>query len=185
MYRVVVLTTLVLLLLAVVGVSVAREGRIFSESNRDDIPGSTMPELTSFEVTGPEGTTTSQAPGASSETDDRQDVPEPTVVTEPTPGTNDVGKPGHVGKAPDLGRSRDEVVPHGNGWPGVHPQKRVHERGPGPTGKATGVEAARNGKGGGGGRDKVVLCHKNKTLTVGAPARAAHLRHGDSLGACR
>jgi hypothetical protein len=45
-------------------------------------------------------------------------------------------------------------------------------------------EAAKNGWGGSGSQDKVILCHKNKTLTVGAPAQAAHLRHGDSVGAC-
>ncbi|HAM88571.1 TPA: hypothetical protein DDY55_05660 [Candidatus Falkowbacteria bacterium] len=32
--------------------------------------------------------------------------------------------------------------------------------------------------------EKVVLCHKGETLTVGAAAARAHLRHGDSLGAC-
>jgi hypothetical protein len=38
----------------------------------------------------------------------------------------------------------------------------------------------------GGNQRKVTLCHKHKnTLTVGAPAQAAHLCHGDSLGACR
>ncbi len=48
-------------------------------------------------------------------------------------------------------------------------------------------EAAKNGGGGNsGGQDKVILCHKNKnTLTLGTQAQAAHLRHGDSLGACR
>jgi hypothetical protein len=35
-----------------------------------------------------------------------------------------------------------------------------------------------------GGHQKVPLCHKGKTITVGAPAQAAHMRHGDSLGAC-
>ena len=35
------------------------------------------------------------------------------------------------------------------------------------------------------GKTKVTLCHKGKkTLTVGAPAAKAHLRHGDKLGAC-
>jgi hypothetical protein len=48
-------------------------------------------------------------------------------------------------------------------------------------------EAAKNdGGSGSGGLDEVVLCHKDKnTITVGAPAQEAHLRHGDSLGACR
>jgi hypothetical protein len=45
-------------------------------------------------------------------------------------------------------------------------------------------EAANNGGGGSGGQDKVPLCHKNKTLTVGAQAQEAHLRHGDSPGTC-
>ena len=35
------------------------------------------------------------------------------------------------------------------------------------------------------GKTKVTLCHKGKkTLTVGAPAAKAHLRHGDKLGRC-
>ena len=38
----------------------------------------------------------------------------------------------------------------------------------------------------GGGQQKITLCHKDKkTLTVGAPALAAHLRHGDSEGSCQ
>ena len=37
----------------------------------------------------------------------------------------------------------------------------------------------------GWGQHKLILCHKGKkTLTVGAPAQAAHERHGDDLGAC-
>lgn len=35
------------------------------------------------------------------------------------------------------------------------------------------------------GKAKVSLCHKGKkTITVGAPAVKAHLRHGDTLGRC-
>ena len=35
------------------------------------------------------------------------------------------------------------------------------------------------------GKTKVTLCHKGKkTITVGAPAVKAHLRHGDRVGAC-
>ena len=34
------------------------------------------------------------------------------------------------------------------------------------------------------GKTKVTLCHKGKTITVGAPAAKAHLRHGDHLGRC-
>ena len=245
MYRAVVLTTLVLLLLAVVGVSVAQEGRIFAgEPNSDDPLESTTPEQTSFEATGLEDTTTSPLPGASSETEDHQNITEPTVVTEPTvgepekptaapageetprPGTNEVGKPEHAIKASDPVVGSAKIGQHGNGAPvergneekpgrGVGRQKATlchkgnktltvgapalaaHLRhgdtrgacqgevsGPEPSGEVMGPEAEINGEGGGGGEDKVVLCHKNKTLTVGAPAQPAHLRHGDSLGGC-
>lgn len=33
-------------------------------------------------------------------------------------------------------------------------------------------------------RDKVTLCHKGKTIKVDESAVAAHLAHGDSMGAC-
>ena len=37
-----------------------------------------------------------------------------------------------------------------------------------------------------GEQDKVTLCHKGKnTLTVAAPAAAAHYAHGDAMGACQ
>jgi hypothetical protein len=35
------------------------------------------------------------------------------------------------------------------------------------------------------GKTKVTLCHKGKkTITVGAPAAKAHMRHGDKVGPC-
>ena len=37
---------------------------------------------------------------------------------------------------------------------------------------------------GGQGQQKVTLCHKGHTITVGAPAVVAHERHGDDEGAC-
>src|SRR5919202_6584259 len=36
----------------------------------------------------------------------------------------------------------------------------------------------------GAGQEKVTLCHKGHTITVGAPAVSAHLKHGDSLDPC-
>ena len=255
MYRAVVLTTLVLLMLAVAGVSVAQDGRIFAGGpNGGDPPESTTPEQRSFEATGAEDTTTSPPPGASSETEDQQDSPEPTVVNEPTvgepekptaaparqetppPATNEVGNPGdggravgkpeHAVKASDPAAGSAEIGRHGNSEsvelgdevepaPGVGGRKETlchkgdktltvgapaldaHVRhgdspgacqgvvsGPEPSGETMGAEAARNGEGGGGSWDKVVVCHKNKTLTVGAGAQAAHLGHGDGPGAC-
>lgn len=53
-----------------------------------------------------------------------------------------------------------------------------------PPDETPGQGAAQNGDGG-GGQQKVTLCHKGKkTLTVGAPAQTAHLRHGDTKGPC-
>ena len=34
------------------------------------------------------------------------------------------------------------------------------------------------------GKTKVTICHKGKSITVGAPAVKAHMRHGDSIGRC-
>jgi len=62
-----------------------------------------------------------------------------------------------------------------------------------------GVSIAGNGKGKGGssssseyqysggnqyGKHRVALCHKGHTIRVAQPAVKAHLRHGDTLGAC-
>lgn len=51
--------------------------------------------------------------------------------------------------------------------------------------------ASGEGSGEGAGRDKVTVCHippgnpaNAHTITVGAPAVKAHLKHGDTLGAC-
>ncbi|HJQ28749.1 MAG TPA: hypothetical protein VJ827_05385 [Rubrobacter sp.] len=259
MYRAVVLTTLVLLLLAVAGVSVAQDGRLFAGGpNSDDPPESTQAttlEQTSFEATDAEDTTTSPSPGASSETEDHQNILESTVATGPTAGehekstaapagedaptlgTNDIGepddsgrgigKPEHAVRASDPAAGSAGIGQHGNNGESVEsgnqeepgrglgrqkaslchkgnkpltvgaPALAAHLRhgdtrgacqgevsGPEPSGGKVGPEAARNGEGGGGGQDKAVLCHKNKTITVGASAQAAHLRHGDSLGAC-
>ena len=47
-----------------------------------------------------------------------------------------------------------------------------------------GAESLRAKKGQGKGQDKVTICHKGQTIQVAAPAVKAHLKHGDSLGAC-
>ncbi len=189
MQRALVLTTLVLLLLAVAGVTAAQEsGIIAGESNSDDPPGSTTLERTSFGTTVAEDTGTSVLPSASSKPEVGEDTSEPTVrgTEEPTvvapveetlpPGSNNVGKPGssgggvgkpaYAGKPLNTGEPRDAVGPPGNG----KPEERADEEEPGR----------------GGGQQKITLCHKDKkSLTVGAPALAAHERHGDYKGACR
>jgi len=195
MHRAVVLTTLVMLLLAVAGVSAAQDSGIFAGGpNTDDPPGSTMQERTSFEATMAKDTMRSALPGASSEPKVGGNASQPTVVTEPkvgetnepaaaapgektlTPGSNNigkptkssrgVGKPALVGKAPNIGNPPDEVDHPANGKPEGRGNEAEHGRG--------------------GGQQKVPLCHKGKnTLTVGAPALAAHQRHGDTQGACQ
>jgi hypothetical protein len=194
--RAVVLTTLVILLLAVAGVSVAQEGGIFAGgSNGDDPLGSTTPEGTSFEATVVEDPEASAPPGTEDAPGDGEDASEPTVLTEPTveeteeptvdtpvveetraPALNNVGNPGsssrgirmpeHAGAATNIGEPHPNVGHPGNGKP-------LMERG---------NEA---GRGRGVGHQKVALCHKEKPLTVGAPALVGHLRQGDGRGACR
>ena len=195
MYRAVVLTTLVLLFLVVAGVSAAQDSGIFASGpNSDDPPEATTQERTSFEATVAEDTMTSTLPGASSEPKVGENTSEPTVVTEPTvgetekptaavpgektlpPGPNTfgkpansgrgVGKPALVGKVPNIGKPPEDVGHPANG----KPQERGNE--------------AEHGRG--GSQQKIILCHKEKkSLTVGAPALAAHQRHGDTQGACR
>jgi hypothetical protein len=46
------------------------------------------------------------------------------------------------------------------------------------------VAFAAQQNGSGLGQEKVTLCHNGHTITVGAPALAAHERHGDAEGAC-
>lgn len=192
MYRAVVLTSLVILLLAVAGVSVAQDGRILAGgSNSADPAGSTTLEQTLSESTVGEDPETSTPPSTSPEPDGGEGPSEPTVITEPTvestgeapvaeetraPGSNNIAKPGtddgESGK-PERASKASEVAksPHEVGHPGRgKPRESGHE--------------AENGRG--GGQQKVTLCHKGtKTLTVGAPALGAHLRHGDTQGACR
>jgi hypothetical protein len=191
MYRAVVLTTLVLLFLVVAGVSAAQDSGIFAGGpNSDDPPEATTQERTSFEATVAEDTMASTLPGASSEPKVGENTSEPTVVSEPTVGETEkptaaapgeetltpssnnvgkptnsgsgVGKPKHAGKALNIDKPPDNVVHPANG----KPQERGNEAG-------------------GGSQQKIILCHKvKKTLTVGAPALAAHQRHGDTQGVC-
>jgi hypothetical protein len=46
------------------------------------------------------------------------------------------------------------------------------------------VAFAEQEEGDGLGQAKVTLCHNGHTIRMGAPAQAAHLNHGDTLGAC-
>lgn len=158
MYRAVVLTTLTLLLLAITGITLARETTFGPE--RDPLTEPTVQnttttrELTATTVMEPttniadEESTERSEPTSGSVTEDstvpEAEEPEVTEVETTEVEGKSIGKPEGSGKARD-----DEVEING-----------------------------------GGGQQKVTLCHKGKTLTVGTPAEDAHLRHGDTPGVC-
>src|SRR5215218_8168238 len=153
MHRAVVLTTLVLLLLAVAGVSAAQESGIFAGGpNIDAASGSTTLERTTFGATVAEDLETTALPGASSKPEDSEDTSEPTAgetgepaVVAPVedtlaPGPNNVGKPGnsgrgvakpeHSGKSLDIDdEPRDDVGHPGNGEPEELGNEEEHGRG--------------------------------------------------------
>jgi hypothetical protein len=163
-YRAVVLTTFVVLLLAAVGVAMAG-------SKGGESTVSTTSEDTSSGSTVAQDTT---APGGFSS--------EPTVIGEPTvdesaeptvaepveerpPPTSNTGKGSD--RTRDVGEPAAGAPANGNGL--GRPEQAGEPE----------------GRGSGAGQQKVTLCHKGKnTITVGEPAKEAHLRHGDGLGAC-
>ena len=100
------------------------------------------------------------------------------------PGT---GKPGSIGKPEELGKPEEGEGPEGRGklrskGKPVDVGKGESTRRPiGATKAKVNSQRTHDGR----GQKKITLCHKGKhTITVGAPAKDAHLRHGDSLGDC-
>jgi len=234
MRRAVILTTLTLLLLAVTGITLAREstfvpeGGLQTESTVRDATTTIMEptETTVREIT----STTREEPAQSSEpaagsvtensTEPKPDEPE--VAGEETTEAEGkkAGKPEVVGKPNDVGgepvgkvEAKDiEGETKGDGGqekvtlchkdkntirvgePAVATHQshddslgpcQTEEAAPESPEETPGAGATQHGDGGrGNGQQKVMLCHKGKTLTVGEPALAAHLRHGDTLGAC-
>ena len=101
-----------------------------------------------------------------------ENASEPTVISEPTVGETEeptAVEPVEDTPAPDAKASR------------------VSDRANDVDEPASGM-TQNNGKpeerGSGAGQQKVTLCHKGHTITVGEPAKEAHLRHRDSPGAC-
>ena len=230
MYRAVVITTLTLLLLAITGITLARESTIGPERNTPTEP--TVQDLTTTigEPTdvADEETTEGSDPAAGGVTEEytQPEAGEPEITEEPevteeqaTGGIGeDVGEPEGVGKGQGFGgkterRAQANDVGEANGGQAQEkvtlchkgkktlrvgaPAQAAHVRhgdivGSCPEGAATGPPegkpgpgVAQNGEGdSGSGQQKAMLCHKGKTLTVGAPAADAHLRHGDVLGEC-
>jgi len=202
MRRAVILVTLTFLLLAVAGVTAARENTFTSSSQAGDLTESTAPEPMRSEPAAPEVA-----------------VPEATVPEATVPGTpvhEDLEKPDEeaVKATVDVPEEPKESGAGGHGGiqddngieetnePAARPGKPEHAQG----GKKNGLlrragkpehpgkppvrgkpdEVGKAGeKRAGGNQGKVTICHKGRvTISVGAPAEPAHLRHGDRLGAC-
>jgi hypothetical protein len=230
----VILSTLTPLLLAVTGITLARESTFgaewdsLTESTVQDATTTREPAATTVREstdTADEGSTERSEPAARGMTEDSTEpqADEHQVTEEETTGgkAENVGKPEGLGKAKGVGgkpigngkANDDEGVARGgedqekvtlchkakNTITVGAPAQAAHVRhgdtvgpcqpggaGPDPPEEKPGPGVAHDGYGGSGsGQQKVMLCHKGKkTLTVGEPAKEAHLRHGDTLGAC-
>jgi hypothetical protein len=200
MRRAVILVTLTCILFAVAGVTVAGENTFTpgwqdGDQKESKVPESTVAGRTATEATVPEAT----LPEAT--------VPETTVpegVEKPVEGTEEAtvvveeeqkkfgkGDPGAGNYGGIQNDNRIEKAGKPAGKP-EHAQggkkygkQRVAGKPPGKSRPAPGRPDHAGKKGFEGNPGKVTLCHKEKvTISVGAPAEPAHLRHGDSLGAC-
>src|SRR5829696_8215832 len=183
MRRAVILATLTCILFAVAGVTVAGENTFTSGS-----PDGDQTEATALEATVPE-------------------APVPDDVEKPVEGTveatvgvheeqKETGKgetgAGNYGGIQDDNRIEDAGEPTGKPNKPEHAQggkkygkPRVAGKPPGKSEPATGRPDDAGEKGFDGNPGKVTICHKNRVMiSVGAPAKPAHLRHGDTRGAC-
>jgi hypothetical protein len=196
MRRAVILATLTYILFAVAGITVAGENTFTSGSPDGDQTestglGRTVPEATALEATVPE-------------------APVPDDVEKPVEGTveatvgvheeqKETGKgetgAGNYGGIQDDNRIEDAGEPTGKPNKPEHAQggkkygkPRVAGKPPGKSKPATGRPDDAGKKGFDGNPGKVTICHKSHknrvTISVGTPAKPAHLRHGDTLGAC-
>ena len=193
MRRAVILVTLTCILFAVAGVTVATENTFPPGPQSGNSTESTEPESTVAGRTTPE-TTASEATLPKDVEKPVEGTEETTVVVREEPEGPGKGGSG----ARSYGRIREDNRIEKAGWPTDKPGKPEHAQGgkkygkarvagepPGKSRPATGRPDHAGKKGLGGNPGKVTLCHKNRvTISVGAPAEPAHLRHGDSSGAC-
>jgi hypothetical protein len=197
MRRAVIFATLTFLLLAVAGVTVAGENTFMSGQRTGDQTESTTPEPTKLdpdapEVTVPEATAPEETVDEDVEKPDEGTV-ETTGVVPEEPEEPGAGNYGGIQEDNGIEEANEPAAKAGKP---VHPQggkkkgmlretgKAEHPGKPPIRGKPDGVGKAGE-KLAGGNLGKVTLCHKGRvTISVGAPAEPAHLRHGDHLGAC-
>jgi hypothetical protein len=193
MRRGVILATLTCILFAVAGVTAATENTFTSSSQDGDQTESTAPESTvagrtAFEATVPERTVPEDV-----EKLDEGTVEATVVVPEAPkePGKGDPGAGNYGGIQDDNGIEEADQPAGKPGKPEPaqggkkYGKPRVVGKPPGKSRPDTGRPDDAGAKGFDGNPDKVTLCHKDKvTISVGAPAMRAHLRHGDRRGAC-
>ena len=193
MRRGVILATLTCILFAVAGVTAATENTFMSSPQDGDQTESTGPESavagrTATEATVPETTVPEDVEKPMEGTE------EATVVVHGEPREPGKGDPGarNYGGIQDDNRIENAGEPTGKPGRPEHAQggkkygkPRVAGKPPGKSRPATRRPDDAGEKRFGGNPGKIILCHKNRvTISVGAPAEPAHLRHGDSLGAC-
>jgi hypothetical protein len=203
MRRAVILATLTCILFAVAGVTVAGEITFPPSPQSADPMESTIPEATVAGRTAPEATTSeATVPEATvPETTVPEDVEKPVEGTEeatvvvreepkgPGKGGSGAGSYGGIREESKIGKAGGPTGKSGKPEDAQGGKKygkaRVAGEPPGKSRPATGRPDHAGKKGFGGNPGKVTLCHKNRvTISVGAPAEPAHLRHGDQLGAC-
>jgi len=179
------LATLTCILFAVAGVTAATENTFIFSSQAEDqtefsvpestVAGRTAPQATVPEPTVPE-TTVPEEVGKPVE-----GIEEATVVVpeEPKePGKGDPGARNYAGFQNDGRIVKAGEPEHAQGK--KYGKLRVAGK---PPGKCRPDHAGV--KGFDGNLGKITLCHKARVpISVGSPATSAHLRHGDSLGAC-
>jgi hypothetical protein len=193
--RAVILATLIGILFAVAGVTAATENMFASSSQDVDqtestvpeptVAGRTAPEVTALEATVPETTVPEDVEKPIEGTE------EATVVVHEEPkesGKEDPGA-GNYGGIQNDNRIEKAGAPTGKPEHAQGGKKygkpRVAGKPPGKSGPATGRPDQAREKGFDGKPGKVTLCPKTGvTISVGAPAEPAHLRHGDTIGAC-
>ncbi|MGI8865807.1 MAG: hypothetical protein ACR2G1_03625 [Rubrobacteraceae bacterium] len=196
MRRAIILSTLIVMLMAVAGVTVAQE-RTSAPLEATTIPETmAIPEETTV---APEEDESDNAEDTVAEKPGKDETPRPeTTKDEPTEDESDDRDEGEKTEdrdeadesdKPDAADDRDEAdeatVKPTKGKPvggGNSEAKKSENAG---VKKAAAKPAKKSVKGGGSKAGKVTVCHKGKkTLSVGAPAEKAHVRHGDTTGAC-
>ena len=193
--RAVILATLTCILFAVAGVTAATENR-FTLSLQDEdqtestvpeptVGGGTAPEVTALEATVPETTVPEDVEKPIEGTEEATVVvhEEPKETGKEDPGAGNYGGIQNDNRIEKAGKPTGKPE-HAQGGK-KYGKPRVAGKPPGKSGPATGRPDRAGEEGFDGKPGKVTLCHKTGvTISVGAPAVPAHLRHGDTIGAC-